>query len=981
MATRKLSKYRAKRDFTRTAEPSGSRKVASSEHLRFVIQKHAATRLHYDLRLELGGVFKSWAVTKGPSPDPRDKRLAVEVEDHPLDYGDFEGTIPKGEYGGGTVQLWDRGLWAPEGTTSAEEQLRKGELKFVMEGERMHGSWVLVRMKGDRYGGKRNNWLLIKHRDVAAVEGKTDALLAEDRSVASGRKMADIEAGRGRGPKPFMLSAKAAAKADAVWHSNRGEASANRASAAKPAAAPARRVAKPAKRAARKSKRTATGGGVSESKGGHAHARGGKGRAGAKVPEFIKPQLCRLVDRPPEGEGWGHEIKLDGYRLQLRIEDGAATLRTRKGLDWTDKFSSIADAAAALPDAIIDGEAVALDGEGISSFPALQAALSDGDSSKLVFFVFDLLFEGGEDLRRLPLRERKERLKALLDPLARKKNALIRYVDHFETAGDAVLQSACRMSLEGIISKRLDAGYVSGRTDDWTKSKCRAGQEVVIGGWTTTEGAFRSLIVGVHRDGRLAHVGRVGTGFGQQKLKTLLPKLKAVESRESPFEGKGAPRHAPNIHWVKPKLVAEIEFAGWTGDGNVRQAAFKGLREDKAPSEITTETAEPAEKAEQHVATRKSSRGAAAKSTSSSSRGASVRGSASSTGPSVVMGVTISNPNKAMWPDAGDGKPVTKLDLARYYEAVGEWLLPHIKGRPCSIVRAPDGIGGQRFFQRHAMLGTSNLLSLVKVSGDRKPYLQIDRIEGLIAVAQTAALELHPWNCQPGDPEQPGRLVFDLDPAPDVGFDVVVQAAKEMRDRLEEIGLESLCKTTGGKGLHVVTPLAKPGKSGRYDWKTAKAFAQAVCAQMEQDAPDRYVTNMAKSARTGRIFLDYLRNDRTATAVAPLSTRAREGATVSMPVHWKNVKPGLDPTAFTLRTAPALLRRSRPWEDYCDLEASLTDAIRKLTADSGNVTSIPQRVAAAKSRAGKSTGKRETSASRRSSGGRAKRASEARSHT
>jgi bifunctional non-homologous end joining protein LigD len=945
-ALRKLSKYRSKRDFTVTDEPSGKGKVATSEHLRFVIQKHAARRLHYDLRLELGGVFKSWAVTKGPSPDPRDKRLAVEVEDHPLDYGDFEGTIPKGEYGGGTVQLWDRGLWAPEGDASAEQQLRKGELKFVMEGERMHGSWVLVRMKGDRYGGKRNNWLLIKHRDAAAVEGKTDALMAEDRSVASGRRMADIEAGKGRGPEPFMLK-NAAAKANAVWHSNRADTPASTAPAAGQPAAPAKRSGKSTNRSAAK------GSGGSARAAGEASGRraAGRARGAANLPAFIQPQLCRLVDRPPEGKGWGHEIKLDGYRLQLRIEGGEATLLTRKGLDWTDKFSSIAKAAAALPDSIIDGEAVVLDAEGVSSFHALQAALSDGDGSQIVFFVFDLLFEGDEDLRRLPLRGRKERLKALLKPITARKSSVIRFVDHFETAGDAVLQSACRMSLEGIISKRLDAAYVSGRTDDWTKSKCRAGQEVVIGGWTTTEGAFRSLIVGVNRDGKFTHVGRVGTGFGEQKVKTLLSKLKALESKDSPFEGKSAPRAAPNIHWVKPKLVAEIEFAGWTGDGNVRQAAFKGLREDKAPGEITTEIAKPAEEAEKHVASRKPARGAkksgdraprsltrvAAKrsrapqtaSWRSSTVGA-VRGATSTSGPAIVMGVTISSSDKPLWPDAGDAEPVTKLDLALYYEEVGDWLLPHIKGRPCSIVRAPDGIGSQRFFQRHAIQGTSNLLSLVKVSGDQKPYLQIDRVEGLIAVAQTAAVELHPWNCQPDNPEQPGRLVFDLDPAPDVDFKAVIEAALELRKRLGHLGLESLCKTTGGKGLHVVAPLARPKKNEQGDWKIAKTFAQTVCAGMEADAPARYVTNMAKSARTGRIFLDYLRNDRTATAVAPLSTRAREGATVSMPLNWGSVKAGLDPTRFTLRTAPASLRNTKPWKEYCDAERPLGPAIKQM---------------------------------------------------
>lgn len=803
MALRKLSTYRSKRDFSKTAEPSGQSRVRPSAQLRFVIQKHAARRLHYDLRLELGGVFKSWAVTRGPSLDPAQKRLAVEVEDHPLAYGDFEGTIPPGEYGAGTVQLWDRGFWQPEGGKPAAEQLRSGELKFKLAGNKLHGSWVLVRMKGERFKGKRPQWLLIKHRDASARPAEPD------RSAA------------------------------------------------------------------------------------------------AKLPQFIKPELCRLVDRPPQGPEWVHEIKFDGYRAQLRVQNGNVTLKTRKGLDWTAKFPAIATAAAVLPDALIDGEVVALDEHGASSFSELQAALSAGASDKLVYYAFDLLFTGDEDLRALPLKERKRRLQALLGKLGRQNAGNIRFVDHFETGGETVLQSACRMSLEGIVSKRLDSPYTSARTDDWTKAKCRGGQEVVIGAWTTTQGRFRSLLAGVHRDGRLAYVGRIGTGFSGEKVKALLPQLKAVSRKTSPFEGAGAPRTERNIHWVEPRLVAEIEFAGWTGDGNIRQASFKGLREDKPAAQVIPEKAKPVTAIEKK------------------------RGRKSDS--PVVMGVVISHPEKVLWPDASDAQPVDKLDLARYYEAVGEWMLPHVKGRPCSIVRAPNGVGGQQFFQRHAMPGTSSLLELVKVAGDRKPYLQIDRVEGLVAIAQIAALELHPWNCEPGKPEVPGRLVFDLDPGPEVEFEAVIDAARQLRERLEKLGLVSFCKTTGGKGLHVVTPFAPATRGREPEWKVAKTFAQTVCTQMANDSPERFVVNMAKKVRGGRIFLDYLRNDRTATAVAPLSTRARPGATVSMPLNWPSVRAGLDPATFTLRTAAALLTKSKAWADYDAAGQRLQDAIRKLT--------------------------------------------------
>jgi bifunctional non-homologous end joining protein LigD len=873
VANRKLSTYRAKRDFTKTAEPSGSVEPAPGDRRRFVIQKHAASRLHYDLRLELDGVFKSWAVTRGPSLDPADKRLAVEVEDHPLDYGDFEGTIPNGQYGGGTVQLWDRGYWEPDGGRTPEDALASGDFKFVLDGQRLHGGWVLVRMKHDRDGGKRTNWLLIKHRDEYARDGNGEEILAEDRSVASGRSMAAIAAGKGRGPKPFVM-AVARADADAVWDSNQGLAS--------------------EKRRQRKS----------------VLAR--EAAPSSELPEFIAPQLCQAVARPPSGSGWLHEIKFDGYRVQLRVQGGQATLRTRKGLDWTSKFGAIADEAKSLPVAVFDGEIVALDQNGAPDFASLQAALSEQRTEHLVFYVFDLLFDGVEDMRPLPLTERKARLEAILSARKVSKGAHIRYVEHFETGGDAVLRSACKLSLEGIVSKKGDAPYRSGRTDTWTKAKCRTGHEVVIGGWSTTDGKFRSLLVGVHRGDHFAYVGRVGTGYNEAKVKQLLPRLKAVAASESPFTGVGAPRNDRNINWLKPELVAEIEFAGWTGDGMVRQGAFKGLRDDKPAAEVETE--EPAAPADAAVPTPVPARAA--------------NRQASAVKP-IVMGVVISHPKKPLWPDAGDGVPVTKLDLAQYLETVGPWMMRHIQGRPCSIIRAPDGIAGQQFFQRHAMAGTSNLLDLVTVSGDRKPYLEIDRIEGLAAVAQVAGLELHPWNCQPKMPDVPGRLIFDLDPGPDVPFEMVVEAAKDIRDRLSDLGLVGFCKTTGGKGLHVVTPLAL-SKNSKLTWPEAKTFAHEICLRMARDHPERYVVNMAKRLRGGRIFLDYLRNDRMATAVVPLSPRARPGAPVSMPLTWGQMKPGLDPKRFTIRTVPPLLRRSRGWEDYCDSERPIEVAIERL---------------------------------------------------
>lgn len=842
----KLAPYRAKRDFRRTAEPRGAIGPKAGEGWAgeggvYLIQRHAATRLHYDFRIEHDGVLKSWAVTKAPSRDPAVKRLAVEVEDHPLAYGTFEGTIPKGDYGGGTVQMWDRGSWEPQ-EPDVDAALKRGSLKMTLHGERLSGGWALVRLKSDRgKPSKRANWLLIKEKDEHAVPGEGDANMEIDASVATGRTLLQIAEGASE-------------------------------SASGGGAKAGRKAAKAPKPAARK-------------KAGGPHA-------------FLPIQLCKTADHPPSGAGWVHEIKFDGYRIQIASGDGEARLYTRKGLDWTDRFPELARDAASWPEGVMDGEVCALNADGSPDFSALQTALSESETGRLVYFVFDLLIEGTMDLRDLDLARRKARLQAQVDRVSARARTRLRYVDHFGASGQAVLESACRMDLEGVISKRLDAPYRGGRSTAWVKSKCRGRDEVVIGGWSSEQGRFRSLLVGTMKAGRLKYIGRVGTGFSGALLKTLLPALEGAAAKNSPFAGAGAPL-ARGVHWLKPTLVAEIEHGGYTEAGVLRQAAFKGLREDKTAREATSAPQPPSKAV-------------------SGAKG----------GRTVVAGVALSNPDKILWP-ATDGAPaVTKGEMALYYEAAAARILPHVADRPLSIIRAPDGIEGQTFFQRHAAPGAGPRLKLFEI-GERKPYVGVTDVGGLVALGQSGALELHPWGCRPGDPETPDQVTFDLDPDTALDFGAVVEAAHAVRARLEDLGLTPFIKTTGGKGLHVVAPIRSDGRS-RVDWDQCKAFAKAVAEEMRKAEPDRFTTTLAKKARGGKIFIDYLRNGRSATAVAPWSPRARPGAGLAMPIAWGQANASLDPKAFTLHDAARLLEGPDPWADFRKAEASLRPGLKAL---------------------------------------------------
>jgi bifunctional non-homologous end joining protein LigD len=779
-----LATYNAKRDFARTPEPAGTKRLKSGGD-RFVVQKHDATRLHWDLRLEVDGVLKSWAVTKGPSADPAIKRLAVATEDHPLSYANFEGTIPKGEYGGGTVMLWDRGTWAPVAGKRAND-LEDGHLHFTLEGGRMKGEWLLIRLKR-KSGEKRDNWLLRKVDDAFAQAG--DTLVEQGlTSISTGRSMAEIASGQHR----------AGGKAEDVR-------------------ALMKRSAKPRRKS-----------------------------AAAPFPAFRQPQLATLVDDVPTGNGWMHEIKFDGYRALVAVKGDKVRVFTRSGLDWTDKFAPLVEAFVLLdcPSALIDGEIVALDAKGNPDFSTLQNVLKRGHGAQgpgdaLAFHAFDLIELAGEDLTGQPNIERKERLEALLA----EAQPPIHVADHVIGAGERLFASMCDAGQEGIISKRIDAPYAGRRSRDWVKVKCTRRQEFVIVGWKASSARsrpFASLLLAQHEGGALVYKGNVGTGFDGEGLEQLAAKMKRLERKTPPVEvGSAAVR---GVTWVTPGLVAEIAFAEFTADGRVRHASFIGLRSDKPASDVRPEQPEPTPVAEIEVA--------------------------------------ISNRDRTIFPDSGQ----TKGELADYYIAVAPLMLPFLANRPVSLVRCPQGRARKCFFQKHDSGAFGDGVCHVPIrekDGGTEDYLYVTGSRGILQCVQMGTIEFHGWGSRADAVERPDRMIFDLDPDEGLDFGDVKQAARDIRAHLADLGLVSFAMLSGGKGVHVAVPLV-PGHS----WEDHKDFARRFAEALAQSESERFTATMSKAKRRGKIFIDWLRNQRGATAVLPYSVRARPGAPVAVPITW-----------------------------------------------------------------------------------------------
>jgi bifunctional non-homologous end joining protein LigD len=890
-----LEVYRKKRKFGVTAEPRGRKGARGGD--RYVIQKHAATRLHYDLRLELDGVMKSWAVTRGPSLDPNEKRLAVHVEDHPIEYNKFEGTIPKGEYGGGTVMIWDRGRWSPEG--DAHKGYAKGHLMFDLDGEKLRGRWHLVRMRS-RPNERHENWLLIKGKDEEArgPRGK-DILEEEPRSAVTGRSLEEIAAGKGK---------------KRVWHSNRSaqdQPEAGTATKKKSATAPSRksktsRAKMPG--AARKPKARSKAASMAV-----AQVTGERGAAKSKsrLPDFVPPSLATLHETAPPGTQWIHEIKFDGYRIQARLDGGDVHLLTRKQQDWTHRFKIVADAVTELSadTALIDGELVVEDESGVSSFSQLQSDLKDDRLNGFVYYAFDLLYLDGRDLTALPLTERKAALQRLLKTSG--DAGPIRLSESFEADGATMLDHACRMHLEGIVSKLKDAPYRSGRSENFIKSKCHDRQEFVVAGFTPSTAeprAVGALTVGVYHDGKFTYAGRIGTGYSHAMARDLWKRLEKLRADKAPLTLPLDERRK-NVIWVRPQMVIEAEFRGWTHGEVLRQASFKGVREDKAAKDVVREV--PKDMAKEQTKRKPAKAGTAAPARKVSAHKPSAQ---------TIADVALTHPDRVYWADVG----VTKEDLAEYYVAIWDWIAPHVVRRPLALVRCPDGTAGECFFQKHVAAGIKDSKLRHVVKGKDHDVIAVEHVADLVSLVQSGVLEIHTRGSTLDKLEACDRIVFDLDPGDGVTWAQLVAAARDVRRRLEDLKLESFVKLSGGKGLHVVLPIDGA------DWDTTKSFTQKIAMAMASDSPKLYVAKMTKSLRGGRIFIDYLRNSREATSVAPYSSRARAGAPASAPVSWEELgrtTGGGEFTVLNLQKRLARLKRD-PWADIGRVKQKLPDVKR-----------------------------------------------------
>jgi len=901
-----LERYREKRNFKATPEPRGGPLRKKKQGLSFVIQKHAASHLHYDFRLELNGVLLSWAVPKGPSFDPADKRLAMQVEDHPLEYGGFEGIIPAKQYGGGTVLLWDRGTWIPQG--DAATAYEKGRLKFELVGEKLRGGWTLIRTHGSKYGnGNKKAWLLIKETDEFARRGVDARIVdAEPDSVASGRSLDEIANDR-----------------EHVWNSNRSV-QAN--------------VAAGAVEAKPKTRKQPTSPSIAVS--------AAEGARKSELPAMLTPKLAMLVDSIPEGDGWLHELKYDGYRMVCRIERGKVRVYSRNGKEWTNALPQIAAAIARLKvkSAWIDGEVAVVLPDGRTSFQKLQNALSEAPRADLAYFVFDVPFLDGYDLRAVPLLERKRLLRQIVPDA----DATLRFGVEVQGSGDQVFAQLCKLGFEGAVSKRIDSTYQEGvRNREWVKVKCGKRQEMVIGGFTDPQGSrngFGALLLGVYEaDGTLRYSGKVGTGFDDRLLTSLRKQLDKLEQKTPPFANPPRGYEARGAHWVKPTLVGEVSFTEWTHDGTLRHPSFEGLRADKVatdvvreyPADADADTTMPKTKVAKAVtrkpAAAKTGAGVevpAAKETPSPPRRAAPS-SASAGTPSkqqAVAGVVLSHPDKMLFPEAG----LTKRDLADYYAKVSEWMVPHLRGRPLSLVRCPDGWKAQCFYHKHADKGVNSAVTRVQVpeGGGTSTYMSADSVTAVVGLLQWGVAEMHPWGSRVPRLDRPDRLIFDFDPDDGVAWSDLVSAVQVLRTLLDNIGLRGFLKTTGGKGLHVVLPIR-----ATLDWPEAKAFTKSVADLLVSTFPDRFIATLSKAQRKGKIFVDYLRNAEGATAIAPYSARARSNAPVAMPIAWEELDSDVRFDHFNVKNALARLTRMKkdPWADFFDVRQSITQAaIRKL---------------------------------------------------